>query len=382
MNDGLEVLIVGSDHQNTLGVIRALASYGVTVSVLIHTKSNSDRVRCFKSRFLNGRRIIAVPDKEAILNAIREYIPMHSNGLIPVIPTNDFTAYCIDDHFDELSNRFVLPSIGNKEGEIAKMMDKHYLNEIVGKHGILVAKSTIVECKNDIELSLPFDKKYPCVLKPIVSAFGKKSDIFIVHSLEQLRESIRYYREAGYERIMVQEYIDKDYELCTFGCITANTREAYFGTLKKIRYYPYSRGASLSYAQFVNAPYAVQQILEFLININFNGLFDFETFVCGEKVYLNEINFRNSGNTWAIVKSGVNAPLAWTLDSLGLTVPFKNHIVDNDSFFMNETSDLHYLFDRKISPFSWLRDLSKVKAFNKFWIRDIAGSLEWYRKQH
>lgn len=50
------------------------------------------------------------------------------------------------------------------------------------------------------------------------------------------------------------------------------------------------------------------------LNTRTNLLWCIEVFVVGESLYLNEINFRNSGNAWAIVNVGINAPVIWIKD--------------------------------------------------------------------
>lgn len=73
-------------------------------------------------------------------------------------------------------------------------------------------------------------------------------------------------------------------------------------------------GASLSFAQFIEVDGRYKEIISLLKNIGYDGLFDIEVFVVGESLYLNEINFRNSGNAWAIVNVGINAPVIWIKD--------------------------------------------------------------------
>ena len=84
--------------------------------------------------------------------------------------------------------------------------------------------------------------------------------------------------------------------------------------MKKIRYSPVGDGASLSFARFIEVDGRYKEIISLLKNIGYDGLFDIEVFVVGESLYLNEINFRNSGNAWAIVNVGINAPVIWIKD--------------------------------------------------------------------
>ena len=104
-------------------------------------------------------------------------------------------------------------------------------------------------------------------------------------------------------------------------------------------------------------------------------------FAVGDLLYLNEINFRNSGNGWAIVNCGINAPVIWIKDRLGERINCsQKHYIDDNSFFMNETADLRNVMKKRVNIFRWGIDLFRTKSFNKFWKKDIKGSLVWYRR--
>lgn len=120
-------------------------------------------------------------------------------------------------------------------------------------------------------------------------------------------------------------------------------------------------------------------MIEFLKKIGYNGLFDFEMFAVGNDFILNEINFRNSGNSWALIQNGLNAPAIWVDDVYGVSCLKTDTVFARpDCYFMNETSDIHYVLDKKISFGNWLYQLNRVSAFNKFDKNDIRGTLPWY----
>lgn len=47
---------------------------------------------------------------------------------------------------------------------------------------------------------------------------------------------------------------------------------------------------------------------------------------------------------------------------------------------MNETADLRNVMKKRVNIFRWGIDLFRTKSFNKFWKKDIKGSLVWYRR--
>lgn len=61
--------------------------------------------------------------------------------------------------------------------------------------------------------------KYPCIVKPVISAEGDKRDIAICNSENQLLNVLEKLREKHYKRVLIQEYLTIDYEIDVFGCV-------------------------------------------------------------------------------------------------------------------------------------------------------------------
>ena len=373
-NNGATVIVVGADHQNTLGILRACGMEGYRTYLIVHTSCEGN-IRCAKSKYLNLLVGVVSENEEELISIL---LSVESASKIAVIPTSDFAAICIDKHYNKLNEKFFMPSISGEQGKIAKCMDKYYQYKMLSGAGYKVAQTALLKLEDNEKNDALDNFNFPLVLKPVVSAYGQKCDIVISKTKEAVLTSLEDLKERGYSEILVQEFVDKEYELVCFGSITPKTKSLYYGTLKKIRYYPYEGGASLSYAEYVDADKKVLPIINYLADSGYNGLFDIELFVVNDDIYINEINYRNSGNTWAIVKNGVNAPAAWVAETIGEEFFVSQKTIASGAF-MNETSDLHYIFDRKINVFKWLRDLFRVKAFNKFWLKDLKGSLAWYR---
>lgn len=369
------VIVVGPDHQNTLGVIRAVGKEGFLVNLIIYSDGQHE-CKCRYSRFLSGQYIHCAEIEIEIVSSILQLTVEKEKT--PVIPTSDFAAMCIDNNYNILIEKCFLPSINGIGGKIKEYMDKFTQKQLADKFDIKMAKT--------IKTFLPAPREkmnidYPCILKPVISAIGLKSDIVLANNEKEFEEHLNYYYKKGYEEVLIQEFIKKDYEVCIFGCLTHGGREIYCGALKKIRYSPTGDGASLSFAQFVPVDEKLKKILNVLQKIKYDGLFDVEVFVVGDELYLNEINFRNSGNTWSVVNRGINTPVIWIMDRLGNNVDESTkHYIDDGSFFMNETADLRNVVKRNINFFQWCSDLLRTKSFNKFWIQDIRGSLVWYRR--
>ena len=373
----IEAIVIGADHHNTMGVVRALGANGIVPHLIVHSGEERSCIRCFKSRYAKGKKIRVLPQENSMLEALNCFAKSKTaDSRIPIIPTDDYVEYILDKNYNQLKCFFILPTIAEDQGSIIALMDKYDQFKALTSMSIPVAKTELIDLNQTVKESA---LGYPLVLKPHISAFGSKSDIIIVHNTEQYYEGINSFQKKNYNAILAQEYISKQAELCTFGCITPNSNAICYGTLKKLRYYPYSGGSSLSFAQFSATPQETLRVIEWLRAIGYSGLFDIESFQYDDRFLLNEINFRNSGNMWALVKEGINAPLIWLKDALGLSF-VKDMELNSDSFFMNETADFHHVVDKRIKFRTWLRDVFRTKSFNKFWIKDIRGSLIWLVK--
>lgn len=378
MKTGYEVVVIGADHQNTLGIIRALGKENCIVHVVLLSEKRLGYC-CTKSRFVTGNSYICESSEELL--TILQDIYNNSKSKLFIIPTSDGAQYILDENYNQLKEKFYIPSIDNQQGKIALFMNKYKQIELAEKYGIPTARTVLVDLEKIEQFSVPDSFPSKCIIKPHISALGTKSDITVINSKTKMNDALYEFKKKGYPKVLLQEFLNKEYELVTFGCYTRNSKEAYYGTLKKLRVYPYEGGSSLTYAQFVDLPAEFESILWMMKDLNFNGLFDIETFMVNGKLYLNEINFRNSGNTWALVKNGMNTPYIWICDISGQKIETDKKVMRAGTFFMNETADLHYILDHRINLFSWLRDLYHVKAFNKFWIKDLPGSFVWYRRR-
>lgn len=370
------VIIVGPDHQNTLGVIRAVGKEGYLVNLLIYS-DGQHKCKCKASSFVKGKYINCLENEELLVENILKMVNKEEKK-IPVIPTSDFAAMCIDKNYKLLSKKLLLPSIHECQGRIFEYMDKYAQKKLAEKYNIKMAKTIKIELPYTDEIT---EIMYPCVLKPVVSAQGLKSDIVFVNNSKEFHNALLKYYNKNYREVLAQEFVKKDFEVCVFGCITKNSQEFYCGALKKIRYSPVGDGASLSFAQFIEVDDRYKKIIGLLKKIGYNGLFDIEIFVAGDSLYLNEINFRNSGNAWASVNCGINAPVIWIKDQQQESINCsQRHYIENNSFFMNETADFRNVMKKKLNIFRWVMDLLRTKSFNKFWEKDIKGSLVWYRR--
>ena len=107
-------------------------------------------------------------------------------------------------------------------------------------------------------------------------------------------------------------------------------------------------------------------------------MYDFELFVCEDGVYLNEINFRASGNGYALYDNGIPAALIWCNSMLGLSnkqyatsmKAGSRHI--NDYFEIRNAKRLH------TGLFGALKNIADAKSRAVWDWNDLFGSSAFY----
>ena len=134
---------------------------------------------------------------------------------------------------------------------------------------------------------------------------------------------------------MVQEYLNIDYEIECIGAVLQQEPCICFATFHVIRSWP-KEGGTCSYSYVITDGGILnecQNVLQNLKDIGFYGLFDVELFSVGGKIYLNEINWRNSGVISWTFGGKFYYPYIWYCDAVGIkneqekTLHQPNHII-------------------------------------------------------
>ena len=168
-----EVIVVGGNHHNALGVIRSFGKNGIKINLIVTNDTKYPFI--VKSKYVKKYSIIKENEVE-ILDELSKYKNITPKPAI--IPTSDYAEYVIDKNLDKLKKTFIVPSINNTQGEVIKYMDKFNQIDLCKKYKIDMAKSCVLVLNNELNLNIKL--KYPYILKPIESINGKKTDIQIV----------------------------------------------------------------------------------------------------------------------------------------------------------------------------------------------------------
>lgn len=348
-----KIIIIGGDHSNTLGVIRALGENGIKSTVVII--SDYKKAAVLRSKYIN-KSIVCKDEEQALLMLQDIYKDEKYKPIL--IPTSDKAAAIIDCNYERLSKLFIVQNICNKQGEIIRYMNKYEQYKAFSKFGINIAKSQIV--------NYPFDNNieqlnFPIIIKPLLSIEGEKSDIRVANNKKEYADCIKEFKDNKYQRVLLQEKIDFDYE-CDMSGYSYGGKATVAGYVHKERIWPVDRGSlTFGKVETINKAQAqIDKILRLIEKIGFTGLFDVEFFVKGNKFYLNEINFRNSGLTYLYGKSY----LAYYYCKCCAERKFiKAPIVKKDHYVMDEQAEIHQLIDRNITLKEHLESRKKTSIY-------------------
>lgn len=368
-----KVILIGGNHHNGLGLARSFGVNGIKpYGVIVGEGAEHGFVR--KSKYWAKTWVIKSDDEivEFLLSIFRD-----EKEKPVVIPYSDGAAEEIDLNLDRLKEYFLLPSIGGQQGKIAELMDKQKQVEFAQTYGIPMAKSCVVDLS---DIRLPEDMIYPCIVKPVVSAEGEKSDIRKCDTETQTVAYLQGLRKKGYHRFLVQEYLNYDTEYLMVGSISGQNQ--CWVNSKKIRVWPVVGGSSscLQVTNQKNVSEFFESVRSAFQQIAYDGLYDVDVLQVNGKLFLNEVNWRNSGTIYSVLGSKVYYPVNWYYWKTGNQPPknFLQTCLDDTVYTIDESLDLRHVACGNITLRQWLSNRKKAKAFALWYSKDPRPTVAQY----
>lgn len=346
-----EVIIIGGNHHNALGVIRALGEVGFSPILILTTKEKKPFVSY--SKYL--KRVIVLESDEKIIETLLSKCKSKESKSV-VICCSDSSSSIIDLNRDKLLPFFCLPG-AKEQGRITYLMNKQVMSDLATSVGLQVPITLLGKEIDNNNLPLP------CIIKPIISKDGTKQEIHICYSKEEVN---KYVNEIGQEKVQVQEFIDKEFEYQLIGCSTS--KEVIIpGISKIIRPCKGSNTSFLHYEPVDNGLYNINKCKEFVERTGYKGLFSVEFLRDKKGVdFFMEINFRNDGNAICVTEAGVNLPYIWYLSSLDLEYIQESSKIVKNCYIMPDWAEFELLHTRQISFGDFYRDLKKTNRFMEY----------------
>lgn len=356
-------IVVGDWHFNSLGLIRSLGEEGIPCYFI--NLSNGGYAEDSKYTIKTVRASEEKPVVEAIISIAET---LSEPPLL--FPSSDLSALYIDRNRAVLDNHCICPGAN---GDIERIMDKSVMCEAAKNAGFNIPDGATVELD---ENGKGFIKnfKLPFLIKPLLSVEGKKADIVVCRTGDDIEKAIDflYSPDSVYSHVLIQEFVEGEKNLMVdySGCKVPGKKAIMFGQLEKIREYPADRGSTSFSVIKKDITYIdVDTVDRFLESIGFDGIFDLDIKVVDGVPYFIEINLRNGASSYAFTAGGFNMAVAWYRAKLGLDEP---KVCFEDVYMMSERDDLNNVIDKNISIFKWLSDVRKTDVMMIFNRKDPA----------
>ena len=349
------IIVIGGNHHNTLSILRSLGEKGVQSLLIIISEDSKPYVGY--SKYIQEMRVVkAVEDISSAMYSLHKGPEKEV-----VIACADAISSYLDSNRDTLSKDFILPG-AVEQGKITHLMNKNTMMQLAVESGISVPKSWIVYPSSpDIERVV-----YPCIIKPLISKNGSKSDIAICGTRTELEA---YLSHCNCEELQIQEYITKAIEFQLIGCSLNGGEEVIISGASIILRQPKNTNTGfLRYIPISEFTYDRQSCVEFIKRTGYSGLFSLE-FIRDRKGtdYFIEINFRNDGNSICVTATGMNLPYIWYLYNNGQSIDTELcYDSMKEVLVMPEFNDIGNVIHRRISLFQWLKDVKNTDRFMEF----------------
>lgn len=349
-----KVIVFGDDCVNSLGLVQSLGREGVeTIAVLKCDKSTLVKA----SKYAN--EIYCINDYVEAIDVFLSKFSKEKNVLI--IPSGDGPALILERNYKILKNSFIYERI-LKKGFLGYYMRKDNQIALALEHGFNIPSSVKIK-KGDL---IPENIPLPCIIKPLISCEGDKRDIRILDNIEEVKNHINNNLQYT-DEVLVQQYINKDYEYDIMGCSYRNG-EVYIPLSDRMVKFNHklAETSTVSYIEPLdsNIQVEVKKIEDLMKDIGYVGLFSVEFMhnKKDDKIYFTEINFRNDGENSFIVHGGVNLPYLHYCDMMGL--PLKKYTPINKSKkYIWEGVHFSGLIQGDESFMDWIKDLCGCDGF-------------------
>lgn len=349
-----QIIVIGTDHHNTLGVIRSLGEEGkLPIVILPNLKST------FIASSKYTSKVIKYDEKKEIIDILlKDYLNETNKSII--ICADDSSISLIDNNYNLLKEYFLLPNAKKEQGRINYFLNKDNMHDLAMKVGLVAPKSWYLKNGD----TLPIDVEFPCISKPCSSIIGGKSEIHVNRNLAELKANT-----ASNKDFIVQVFIEKDYEL-NIVALAYNHGKNFIipGVIRKIREYPINSGSS-SFAvldDYKKYPeIELEKVKAFVREIGYEGLFSVEFVVKDGIAYFLEINMRNDGNGYVPTSMGVNLHYLWCQYLIGESF-IQPRDFDIPCYFMADTRDWLHVLGGRINIIQWIKDRKKTHCYLLF----------------
>ena len=359
----LNIIIIGSLHHNTLGVVRSLGEAEISsenIWVLLVANERRSKNIISSSKYVKLENISFVTKHEEIIPWLLNKIDF--KGQAVVICCSDGAAEAVISGEKILQSKYKIPKTVM---DITSLMVKSNQGKIAKECGLNIPEGAEFETNK----ATAWDS-FPCIIKPFKSTtLGGKSDIRVLYSREELEEVLPILKS---EKIQIQQYIDKEMEFQLIGCSLDMGKIIIIpGFTDIIRQPKNTNTGYLRYSPIKKLNFELGPVEKFIRKIGYSGLFSVE-FIRGKdkKDYFLEINMRNDGNAYCVKTAGVNLPYIWVYYQNYGHLPPLPTTFDEPVYFIPDFNDLKVSF-REIGLVRWFKDFRRAESHSIYNKKDM-----------
>lgn len=357
----VRVVVIGTIHHNTLGVIRSLGEAGIikeNISVLLVGEHAGKKNIISSSKYVSKTMVFSVNNYSEVVNWLLE----NKRKKSVIICCSDGAAETVINAKEQLYEDYKIP---DTVLSITDLTRKSYQAEIAKKCGLLIPRSV------DFTVSQPVEwDTFPCIIKPYKSTAGAgKEDVRIFNSKGEFVQSLA---SLGSDIIQIQQYIDKEMEYQLIGCsLEAGQTIIIPGFTKMIRQPKNTNTGYLLYSPIDKLIFDRECVEKFIRTIGYSGLFSVE-FIRAKngKDYFLEINMRNDGNAYCVESAGVNLPYIWTYYQAYGHLPEAPVSFSEQIYFIPDFNDLKIAL-KEIGLLKWLQQFRKAQSHSIYNKKDM-----------
>lgn len=326
------IIVLGTTHHNTLGVIRALGESPLHLHCILILYGEKES---YLSRSEYVKETIFVSEANGITDAL---LGVASVDKQIVIAVTDESVHQLDLNADRLSPFYYFFHTTTK-GNLTRFMDKLEQDNAAEEVGLIVPANYTKEAV-----------RFPCLLKPLASISGGKRVLICNNQNDYDAVNAKYPNT----RFQIQQYVHKEQEIVLVGLSVDGMVHIPAYVLK---HREISGGTTYSTVRPIAElePTLIDKSMGLVKKIGYEGLFGIEYILSEGQYYFIEVNLRNDATCYAVAVAGVNLPLAYVLVKQGLDI---QNIINAPIHFTNamvEFRDFEFVLGRKIGLFKWLR---------------------------
>lgn len=312
------VMVMGRNYSSNLCMARSfgLAGYDVEIMRVYSRRPAKDDilstmipdayskyVKAFHTCTLSGSTLKGADALLAAADPDRKML---------LIPTDDISAYIIDESYDRLKRRFCMPSVNGKQGELLRLMSKGAQKELAEACGLPMLGSSLVK-SNDGRYEIPENINYPCFIKPDVSCKSSKKRMKRCDNEEELRTALDGISLTAEPDLLIEDYVEVTRELSVLG-LCADGKVLCPGMIEAMSG---GHGARRGVAATgmskdpvdVLSPDLMEKIRAFMRSTGYEGPFDIDLVETEDgRLYFLELNLRYGASGYVVTCEGINLP--------------------------------------------------------------------------